>query len=309
MLEEEVTTYSGLVSLLRERVVEYVRDGLAEASHLRESMRLTGEPHEVSGKLWSGNVGAADGGSCVLPFADRSVGFVSAISVLENGGSYLRRFRGDLILQSDGEDDGAFSDRLDVEREAMMLSLAAEAVGDASLLIVDGPLIPRPKYVGEYVYWLKQLIAEAEKAGAALVGFVKRPQSYLLEELQPLGTVMDRAALYMVLEVNQAYPWPPRRRNNILYTYVRLAEPPHAGIFRVDAPEWMGEDGMLDALRHIVASSDPIKFVPAILAKADEEVKMSRRLVRDIYREVFEREAGGVDPKLWSLVTLRWGEE
>jgi len=29
MLEEEVTTYSELVGLLRERVVEYVRDGIA----------------------------------------------------------------------------------------------------------------------------------------------------------------------------------------------------------------------------------------------------------------------------------------
>jgi hypothetical protein len=71
----------------------------------------------------------------------------------------------------------------------------------------------------------------------------------------------------------------------------------------------MGEDGLLDVLRHIVATSDPVKSVPAIIAKADEEVKMSRRLVRELYREVFEREAGRVDPRLWALVTLRWGEE
>jgi hypothetical protein len=66
---------------------------------------------------------------------------------------------------------------------------------------------------------------------------------------------------------------------------------------------------MMDVLRHVVASSDPIKFIPAILAKADEEVKMSRRLVKELYMEVFEREAGGVDPRLWTFVTLRWGEE
>jgi hypothetical protein len=33
---------------------------------------------------------------------------------------------------------------------------AAEAVEDASLLIVDGPLIPRPKYSGEYTYELRR---------------------------------------------------------------------------------------------------------------------------------------------------------
>ncbi|MDT7878104.1 MAG: hypothetical protein RQ798_00340 [Candidatus Caldarchaeales archaeon] len=71
----------------------------------------------------------------------------------------------------------------------------------------------------------------------------------------------------------------------------------------------MGEDGLLDVLRHIVATSDPVKSVPAIVSKADEEVKMSRRLVRELYKEVFEREASRAEPRLWSLVTLRWGEE
>jgi hypothetical protein len=65
---------------------------------------------------------------------------------------------------------------------------------------------------------------------------------------------------------------------------------------------------MMDVLRYVVASNDPVKSIPAILAKADEEVKMSKKLVKDLYMEVFEREAGGVDPKLWAFITLRWGE-
>ncbi len=308
MEEEEVTTYSGLVRLLRDRLADYVRAGIDEAGRLRSLVRLGGEPVEIDGRLWRGRVGAADGGSCVLPFADRSLGFVSAITVVDDGGRYSRSFRGELVVQEEGEEEGAFSDRLDLEREAMMLSLAGEAVGDVSLMIVDGPLIPRPKYYGDYIYWLRRLIAEAERAGTALVGFVKRPQSLFLEELQQLRKVPDRAALYILLEDRQAYPWPPRMRDGTLYTYVRLAGPPHAGVFRVDAPAWLGEDAMMEALRHVVASSDPVKFIPAVLAKADEEVKMSRRLVKDLYREVFERETGGIDPKLWSLVTLRWGE-
>jgi hypothetical protein len=36
---------------------------------------------------------------------------------------------------------------------------------------------------------------------------------------------------------------------------------------------------------------------------------MSRRLVRELYREAFELASGRVEPKLWALVTLRWGEE
>jgi hypothetical protein len=312
MSEEEVTTYSGLVRILRERIAGYVREGVERARALRELVRLVGEPIEVGGRLWRGSVGAADGGSSILSFADRDVGFISAITVVDDGRGFRRRFRGGLITQREGEGDGEFSDRLDVEREEMMLSLASEAVEDASLLIVDGPLIPRPKYSGEYTYQLGRLVSEAERAGTALVGFVKRPQSSFLEELRETG-LTDRAALYMILEEGQAYPWPPRRRGEgggeTIYTYIRLAPPPGAGVFRVDAPAWMGEDGLLDVLRHIVATSDPVKSVPAIISKADEEVKMSRRLVRELYREVFEREASRSEPRLWSLVTLRWGEE
>jgi hypothetical protein len=312
MWKEEVTTYSGLIGLLRERITSYVRRGIERAKALRDAIRLVGEPVEVDGRLWRGSVGAADGSSAILPFADRDVGFISAITVVDDGKSYHRRFRGDLITQREDEGDGEFSDRLDLEREEMMLALAAESANDTSLLIVDGPLVPRPKYSGEYILQLKRLISEAEKAGTALVGFVKRPQSSFLEELRETG-LTDRAGLYMVLEEGQVYPWPPRKREErgfeALYTYIRLAPPPSAGVFRVDAPAWMGEDELFEVLRHIAATSDPVKSVPAILSKADEEVKMSRRLVRELYREVFETEAGRVEPKLWTLVTLRWGEE
>jgi hypothetical protein len=310
--EERVTTYSGLVRALRERIASYVTEGIERARALREAVRLTDEPVEVKGRIWRGSVGAADGGSAILPFADRDVGFISAITVVDDGRSYRRRFRGDLITQREDEGDGEFSDRLDIEREEMMLALAAESVNDASLLIVDGPLIPRPRYSGEYVLQLKRLASEAEKAGTALVGFVKRPQSSFLEELKVTG-LTDRAALYMVLEEGQVYPWPPRRWEErgieTLYTYIRLAPPPAAGIFRVDAPVWMGEERLFEVLRHIAATSDPVRSVPAILSKADEEVKMSRRLVRELYREAFELASGRVEPKLWALVTLRWGEE
>jgi hypothetical protein len=237
--------------------------------------------------------------TCQYPFADRDVGFISAVTVVDDGKGYRRRFRGGLITQREDEGDGEFSDRPDLEREEMMLALAAESVEDASLLVVDGPLIPRPRYSGEYVLQLKRLASEAERAGTALVSFVKRPQSSFLEELRETG-LTDRAALYMVLEEGQAYPWPPRiweeRGIETLYTYIRLALPPAAGIFKVDAPVWMGEERFFEVLRHIMATSDPIRSVPAILSKVDEEVKMSRRLVRELYRGPSSWRAEG-----WSL--------
>jgi hypothetical protein len=43
----------------------------------------------VEGKYWRGSVGAADGGSAILPFADRDVGFISAITMLTTAGAII----------------------------------------------------------------------------------------------------------------------------------------------------------------------------------------------------------------------------
>jgi hypothetical protein len=89
MSEEEVTTYSGLVRILRERIAGYVREGVERARALRELVRLVGEPIEVGGRLWRGSVGAADGGSSILSFADRDMGFISVITVVDDSLSNL----------------------------------------------------------------------------------------------------------------------------------------------------------------------------------------------------------------------------
>jgi hypothetical protein len=56
---------------------------------VREAVRLVGEPVEVEGKYWRGSVGAPDGGSAILPFADRDVGFISAITMLTTAGAII----------------------------------------------------------------------------------------------------------------------------------------------------------------------------------------------------------------------------
>jgi hypothetical protein len=154
-------------------------------------------------------LGAVAGDSAIISFADRDVGIATAVALV--GGEIGKRHRMELIEQGEGESFGEFSDRLELLKEKLMLALAAGSIKEVSLLMVGAPLIPRPKSPDEYVEQLKTLASEAERAGTALVGFVKRPQSSFLEELRETG-LTDRAALYMVLEEGQVYPWPPRRR-------------------------------------------------------------------------------------------------
>jgi len=301
----KTTLYQGLIGRLHNSLGKYIRTGIDRARAARDAIRLAGDPVEVEGKRWDGKVGAVAGDSAIISFADRDVGIATAVAVV--GGEIGKRHRMELIEQGEGESFGEFSDRLDLLKEKLMLALAAGSIKEASLLMVGGPLIPLPKSPDEYVEQLKTLASEAEKAGTVLVGFVKRPQSSFLEELRETG-LTDRAALYMVLEEGQAYPWPPRRRVErgfeVMYTYIRLAPPPAAGVFRVDAPVWMGEEKFFEVLRHMLETADSENHVPGTLSFAEESARMNRWHLLKVYRKVFGRETGGSDPELWALVTL-----
>ena len=314
---EEVKTYSEIVVSLREELQRYMgreaeRFSLDMEAINAEALRpLRVDPAR---QREFRSVAAVDGGSGILSFADKEVGFIAAIAVIDDGKQHVRRIAKPKILtQQEGEEEGEFSDRLDVERETLLIELARK-ITNVDLLIIDGPLIPRPKYTGEYLLQLKSLIDESEKDGRMLVGFVKRPQSRFLvtEEFGGRG-FYDRTILSAILERGEAYPWPPRVRElksvpAAKYTYLRLMDPPSPSVFRLDFPAYLDDEGIHDILSYVLRTSDPVLGVPALLMKADEEVKISKRLVAELYRECFENLVGRLDPKLWSPLAPRWGE-
>jgi hypothetical protein len=310
--EEEVKTYSELIIRIHSKL-------LSEMEGWVSSFRKTVEGLEVSGEkidgapVFDGVVGAVDGGSSIIPFADRLVGIASALSIsIEADESYRRRIiEPKILLQERDEGDGEFMDRVDMERETMMMSLANKTIEDVELLMVDGPLIPRPEYIGEYLYQLRRLLEKAEGEGKLLVGFVKRPQSMFVEEFRGLGFT-DRAILSSLLGKLQVYPWPPRTHEvrffELRYTYIKLLDPPLPGVFRLDFPKHLSDEEILSIIGYVAASSDPWRGVPAIILKADEEVKMSKRLIADLYRDCFSKISSNIDPSLWSPLAPRWGE-
>jgi hypothetical protein len=100
--EERITTYSGPRQGPPEEVRELRHGVHREGEGLREAFRLITEPVEVKRRIWRGRVGAADGGSAILPFADRDVSFIATITVtvVDDGRSYHRRFRSTLTSLS-----------------------------------------------------------------------------------------------------------------------------------------------------------------------------------------------------------------
>lgn len=314
---EEVKTYSEIVVSLREELQRYMEREAEKFSQDMETVDVESlKPLRVDPARPRSfrKIAAVDGGSGILSFADREVGFIAAIAVIDDGRRHVRKIaRPKILTQRYGEDEGDFSDRLDVERETLLIEVARK-ISNLDLLMVDGPLIPRPKYVGEYLLQLRSLIEESEKDNRLLVGFVKRPQSRFLvaEEFGGKG-FYDRTILSALLEKGEAYPWPPRIRElksvpAAKYTYLRLMDPPSPSVFRLDFPAYLDDERIHDILSYILRTSDPVVGVPALLMKADEEVKISKRLVVELYRECFENLVGRFDPKLWSPLAPKWGE-
>jgi len=305
--DEEVRTYSEVVSELEALLEEFMD---REAERFASVVSLFKPPEKVrvrpSPKGW--RVGVVDGGSSILSFADRSIGFVTALAVVDEGKDYSRRvFPPKLLHQDYGESDGEFSDRVDVERETMVLELAQNLVSELEFLILDGPLIPRPKYVGEYIYQLKTFLRKCEEENLLVVGFVKRPQSRYLSKIE----FTDRALLSTYLSRFEACPWPPDKHDpesRVRYTYIKLLDEPEPGVFRIDVPDYLDDGRVLEALSYIAYSSDPIYGPPAILMKADEEVKVSRKLIAELYRTCSYRVMSRIEPKLWGSLSVRWGE-
>lgn len=310
--EEEIRTYSELITLLELGLKKFMED---EVKGFQSLLSLFQPPPSVritpSNKEW--RVAAVDGGSSILSFADIDVAFIAALAVIDDGEVFRRRLiQPKLLTQGYGEPEGDFADRVDVERETMMLELAQRVIREESLdlLVVDGPLIPRPKYVGEYVLQLKTLLSLASET--KVIGFVKRPQSRYLSKL----SLTDRALLSTCLEKFSASPWPPSTATvfedvtdtTVRYTYLRLLEEPEAGVFRIDMHPSISDTTAYEILSYLAYTSDPQKGPPSILMKADEEVKVSRRLVAELYRSCFTTVASKAEPRLWAPLILRWGE-
>lgn len=195
-----------------------------------------------------------------------------------------------------------------------------------AIVILDGPLIP-PESVGlaarigrelrlareavdAYLDAHSSLLRAAREEGVTLVGFVKRPRSHYLSLISGRrgATLSDSAIASGVLtEVGQMAPrdpielreteldsiigYPEIREalepGSISFAFVRTSRrrPP----FRVDfgnLGDPLSDPRMVAG--YLVAAADS-EGIPLPVVKADESVKVSRRVARDVYLESLRR--------------------
>jgi len=109
LVSGKATAYQAIVGKLHNKIRDYIKTSIERARAARDVIRLVGDPLEVKGKSWKGKVRAVAGDSSILSFADRDMGFVSAIAVVGGEGIDIkRRWRLEPVMQEEGESYGEF---------------------------------------------------------------------------------------------------------------------------------------------------------------------------------------------------------
>ncbi len=210
--------------------------------------------------------------------------------------------------------------------EAALSAVRGELGEKPEIVILDGPLIPpKPvrlahratghsrlaaKAVSRYLRAHSELIRASEEEGVTLVGFVKRPRAHYLsalanveevalsdgviasEVLQRVGQMApgDPITLYereLELVIGEEQTREAIDPGSISFAFLRTSRrrPP----YRVDfGPIHEPFGGPADVAAYLVATADS-EGVPLAVVKADESVKVTRRIAADAYFESLRR--------------------
>lgn len=321
--EEEVYTYSEVVAKLRRKVIDYLEKIVAVLRESGEKiLEKPGGSCSATGLIpINGSsfkrIGVVDGGSNIISLNIGYLGLVVAIGIIIEDNNVVNRVVAEPeIIPSDPRELGEYetpelvNSVVEKVREALVFETAYKMLDhELDLLVIDGPLIPygalgkivvksRSEYVAltRYRYNVVELYNRGSKTGIPIIGFVKRPRSKYLARKMGLKE-FDHVILSSFLRPGNYYPKPPemieaKREyfhteeifelvNSIkpYYTYLRLTDttPP----YRVDFLFTKNYEAILSYLYHTRTREG----IPYIIMKADEETKITRKLVRELYED------------------------
>jgi hypothetical protein len=284
----------------------------ALAARIREEMCLYPMTKHESYK----RVAGVDAGSQILPLASKRYGIISALTYGLPRGSKFWMPPESMSLPY-GVAGNRFEGMVNARREAKLYETAAtylEAHPDTELMLVDGPLAFSDwwrmagchKDQKRLLDAVNRLMRMSRDAGVKLAGVVKRPSArYLLYHLGLQGETQlpDSFLLLHALK--------PGERTDIFSPKMALMEANRPAEFMgcLDVPvysfygrmtrEWSIPPIRIDLPAHCLGALDDVadycygsalgNGVPLPIVKADEEVKISRRFMAEVYGEVLSR--------------------
>ena len=246
----------------------------------------------------------------------------------------------------DVSDTLTFSRILDLSREIAFLRTCIKLVREyeLDLIVLDGSLLPVPKtgledkhellniLYRKYTEYMLTLHETCRRKGIPLVGFVKRVRSKFLTEktsyvevmladeireiLSQQHQVYDNLLAEFFLKFKEYFPkvLPTVRYKdlpNLSTSFVLVKTSRSLPPYRVDfggalvSGNRVDEDECLRALNFLCRETTT-EGIPYCILKVDEEVKLSRALMSDLYDDIvhkYFKEAGD-----FSFVLTLWGE-
>jgi len=278
-------------------------------------------------------VAGVDAGSQVIPLASRQYAVLGALVYsLPSGSRFYLPPESMCMPYSVG--GGGFGGSVNLRREARLYETAKEFLvggGEVELMLVDGPLALSGWWGAagseaerrRLVDALNGLLRVCRDRGVAVAGVVKRPSARYLVYYLGLGAETDLSDSYLMHQTLE-----PGERTDIFSprTALRMAshgspmmdvvQEPVYGFYCRLTSEWDIPPIRVDLPAFCLGSVDDVadycyatsfwSGIPLPIVRADEEVKVSRRFIGDVYSEIVSRvgrETGDVSP----LVPY-WGE-
>jgi len=278
-------------------------------------------------------VAGADAGSQILPLASRRYAIISALvySVPSGARFFLEPESLSIPNTAGGE---KFNGVVNVRREAKLYETACKYVemdSEVELLLVDGPLAfsnrwsmaGRERDRQRLIRAINKLLDICTEENVAVAGVVKRPSArYLIYEmgLQDETELSDSFLLLHALgpgertdifspksairKAVRSSPFMDAIGCPIYSFYSRMSSEWSIPPVRIDLPTL--SLGHLDDVADYCYGSSFWGGIPLPIVRADEDVRISRRLVGEIYGDFVSR-AGRNDWEVFHLAPI-WGE-
>ena len=279
------------------------------------------------------NVTGIDAGSQIIPLASRKYAVISALAYTIPS-SYKFFLEPESISQPYSWGGENFTGVVNLRREAKLYETAYEFMRERQendLLLIDGPLAfsnwwsntGEEKDRQRLINAVNRLLRKCRDTSTPVAGIVKRPSArYLLNYLglQKETDFSDSYVMHHTLRIGERTDiFSPRSGLRMatgispfmdaiefpLYAfYCRFSSEWNIPPIRVDVPAYCL--GLLDEIAGYCYSTSLWDGIPLPIVKADEEVKVSRRFIGDVYSEIISkvaREEGEI-----SQLAPYWGE-
>lgn len=254
-----------------------------------------------------------DASSQILPLAAQSYGIISALSYMLPHGETFYLPPESFILHKN-LNSVKFKNVINIRREAKLYETAKaflEFHPETELLLIDGPLVFSDWWLlsgdkrdkNRLIKAVENLLHVCNKSRVAIAGVVKRPSArYLMYHLglDQYSSFSDSYILLHTLHPGERTDLfsPQLALKNISYPslimdaigasiysfYARMSKEWSIPPIRIDVPNYCLEQ--IDDIADYCYASSITKGIPLPIVKADEEVKISRRFVSEVYSEI-----------------------